>query len=133
VGLVGTVALLLLIAIFRRPILLSAGGAFVGLTLGGGLRWWNATPDSDDTRAMHLLLGLGVLAVGAVVVLTATIGRWVHQEPSSFRPTPYEHAPATMVVLCETTSRGSAYTYQTVATEKPTCRNGAVPKVVVRG
>ena len=133
VGVGGWAVVLLLAATFRKPLILSGVGGFVGVTLGGLVRWRNASrPEERPT--------LRLLTAVAVLMLALTFGGYV----AMFRaaddtdlpvgPTvdPYRNM-ATMVVLCARTDKGDAYTYQAPATEVPTCRNGAVPKVVVRG
>ena len=133
-GLVGTVAMVLLALLLRRSLLLSGVWGCVGIMLGGGMRWYNAATTPEEARWMRPLLGAGVGAVLMLTVALATSGRWNEHHFSDFTPGPYfQKAEPTMVVLCPATPRGDAYTYQAPASQTPRCSNGAVPKIVVRG
>jgi hypothetical protein len=103
--------------------------------IGSGLRWYTVASTPEEERHLRPLLGAGVIAVALVIGALATTDRWnEHQRFGDFTPGPYFQRPdPTMVVLCPETADGRAYTYQAPAAQTPTCRNGAVPKVVVRG
>lgn len=131
-GVVGTLLVLVLLALFNESLLLPALGAFVGTAIGGGVRWWRSAPEAEHGRTMRVLLGLRVLVIGAAAAGSATIIGWDEDNRPPFRTTPYQQVPPTMVVLCGQTSQGDAYTYQAPATDTPKCHNGAVPQVVVR-
>lgn len=134
VGLVGTVAVVVLALVLRQPLILASSGGFVGMMIGGGIRWGTAAATPSESRFLRPLLGAGVLAVVALVAAFVTSGRWNHERGSDVIPGPYfQRVEPTMVVLCAETRTGRAYTYQAPAAESPTCRNGAEPKVVVRG
>ena len=135
IGLAGTVFILLLAVTLHRSLLLSGAWGFVGVMLGGGTRWYASASTPEDERYLRPLLGAGGIAVLLLIGALATTDHWnKHQRFEQFTPGPYFQKPEpTMVVLCPQTPDGDAYTYQGPASETPKCRNGAVPKVVVRG
>ena len=132
-GLGGWAVVLLLAATLRKPLILSGVGGFVGVTLGGLVRWRNAS-NPQERPTLRLLTAVAVLMFAATVGGYVALFRAADNTDSPLDPAvdPYR-STATMVVLCTETDKGDAYTYQAPATEVPTCRNGAVPKVVVRG
>jgi hypothetical protein len=135
IGLGGLTALLIVALLTRRASVLVGFGGFMGVLLGGGLRWYSAASMPEERRFMRPLFGTAAVVVLVLIAAFTTSGRWDHhQRFRDFTPGRYFQRPdPTMVVLCPETADGRAYTYQAPAAQTPTCRNGAVPKVVVRG
>jgi hypothetical protein len=134
VGLVGTTTSVVLALAVRSSLPLAGVGGFVGVMVGGGVRWYTSASTPVEERHMRPLFAAGAMTLLLLIGALATTGRWSENRFRDFTPGPYfQKAEPTMVVLCPETPRGEAYTYQAPASETPTCRNGAVPKVVVRG
>lgn len=130
-GITGLFAELLLTAASRAPALLWNVLTFVGFTIIGGAQWRRACPDRER-RPVVVALGLGTVGVAVLTAAALTTDHWAQVEPVPYHPAPMVRVP-TMIVLCPETTSGKAYSYQTGVVSAPTCRNGAVPKVIARG
>jgi hypothetical protein len=131
-GLAGTTCVLAVGLLWQWSYVLPGIGGFVGVMLGGGVRWWTSTPDNEEPPYQRTLLATGAVVLVAVIVAWASYwGDTTRRDPAPWPPN-WQPAPGTMVVLCEYGDDRRNYTYQSTPDERLHCKDGGTPRVLVR-